>query len=106
VAEVVGIDGCGAALLAAVGLLGVALLVIGRRLRAARERLAAANRSTEQDRREAEVRTAKAEAALLARESLAAGRRVEELAEVRAAIRAMIDRAEAARDGFCERTAA
>jgi hypothetical protein len=94
---VTGVDGCGAALVAAVGLLGTALLVFGHRLRAAREQRAADARRVELARREADQRIAEAEAAIAAQEVASAERRVDDLAEVCATVRAMIERAEAVR---------
>ena len=95
-----GVDGGGAALVAAVGLLGAALLVLGRRLRAARASLARVERRATLARRAAE-----AEAALVA-PVLAAGRAVGDLTEVRDAVRAMLARAEAARALYAADTAA
>jgi hypothetical protein len=76
--------------------------MIARRLRVAREHLAAKCRA--EDRREAD--RLEAEAAQLARDSVVAGRGVDDLAELRAAITAIIARAEAAREPFDGTTAA
>lgn len=96
-----GLDG--AALVAAVGLVGSVSLVLGNRLCAAWV-LLASHRSEHRARGEAE--RLKAEAESLARESRITGRRVDDLAEVRAAIAAMIARAEASREPFDGTTAA
>jgi hypothetical protein len=78
-------------------LLGTALLVLGHRLRAAREQRAADARRVELARREADRRIAEAEAAIAAQEVAAAERQVDDLAEVCAAVRALIERAETVR---------
>jgi hypothetical protein len=98
VGDVAEVDGV--ALVAAVGLLGVALLVLAHRLGAVRARLAAEARRVELARRVAE-----AEAALV-EPVLAAERGVDDLAEVRAAVKAMLDRAEAVRELYAGDTAA
>jgi hypothetical protein len=95
---------CGAALVASVGVLGGGMLALGHRLSAAVGRVEALTRDAERARREAAERVAEAEAWVLgAQQVLAAERRagdalagVDDLLDARAAIGAMIDRAEAA----------
>jgi hypothetical protein len=91
---VIGVDASGAALVAAVGLLGAALLTLGHRLGVVGEQRARLAR-----------RVAEAEAALAGQETSAAERRLGELAEVQATVRTMLDRAEAARHRYEEKAA-
>lgn len=90
----------GVALVAAVGLLGVALLILAHRLGAARERGAAEAGRVELARKLDEAETA------LVKPVLAAERGVDDLAEVRAAVKAMLDRAEAVREMYAGDAAA
>jgi hypothetical protein len=97
-----GVD-CGAALLASVGVLGGGMLALGHQLRAVVGRVEALSRDAERARHEA----ARVEAwALGASQALAAERRagaaldgVDDLLDARAAIDALIDRAEAVAGG-------
>jgi hypothetical protein len=98
VGDVAEVDGV--ALVAAVGLLGVALLVVAHRLGAARERLSAEAARAELARRVVEAETA------LVKPVLAAERGVDDLAEVQAAVKALLARAEAVRELYAGDTAA